>query len=141
MEFFDEKVNKEWVAYPISLSLEGWRKYVYACKAPLMTTSLCQGGSWEPLEGGGGSGNGAAVTEPMVKSQFFAIFAIYSLNSGTNSRRSLRSIKGARAGPRGNVSVPGIFCDPCPAGGLLLLICWATLYGFAPWPPGHQQMF
>ena len=26
----------------------------------------------------------------------------------------------------------GIFCDPCPTGGLLLLICWATLYGFAP---------
>ena len=24
---------------------------------------------------------------------------------------------------------------------LLPLICWATLYGFAPWPPGHQQMF
>ena len=35
----------------------------------------------------------------------------------------------------------GIFCDPCPTGGLLPLICWATLYGFAPWPPGHQQMF
>ena len=32
----------------------------------------------------------------------------------------------------GNVSAPGIFCDPCPTGGLLLLICWATLYGFAP---------
>ena len=48
---------------------------------------------------------------------------------GTLARR-------ARAG-----RVPGIFCDPCPAGGLLLLICWATLYGFAPWPPGHQQMF
>ena len=43
--------------------------------------------------------------------------------------------------PRGNVSAPGIFCDPCPTGGLLPLICWATLYGFAPWPPGHQQMF
>ena len=42
---------------------------------------------------------------------------------------------------RGNVSAPGIFCDPCPAGGLLPLICWAILYGFAPWPPGHQQMF
>ena len=42
---------------------------------------------------------------------------------------------------RGNVSAPGIFCDPCPTGGLLPLICWATLYGFAPWPPGHQQMF
>ena len=41
----------------------------------------------------------------------------------------------------GNVSAPGIFCDPCPTGGLLPLICWATLYGFAPWPPGHQQMF
>ena len=36
---------------------------------------------------------------------------------------------------------PGIFCDLCPTGGLLRLICWATLYGFAPWPPGHQQMF
>ena len=36
---------------------------------------------------------------------------------------------------------PGIFCDPCPTGGLLPLICWATLYGFAPGPPGHQQMF
>ena len=38
------------------------------------------GGSWEPPEGegGGGSGNGAPVTEPMVKTQFFAIFAIYS---------------------------------------------------------------
>ena len=46
------------------------------------------------------------------------------------------------AQPRGNVSVPGthrtraghapgIFCDPCPTGGLLLLICWAILYGFA----------
>ena len=33
---------------------------------------------------------------------------------------------------RGNISAPGIFCDPCPTGGLLLLICWATLYGFAP---------
>ena len=43
--------------------------------------------------------------------------------------------------PWGNVSAPGIFCDPCPTGGLLPLICWATLYGFAPWPPGHQQMF
>ena len=49
---------------------------------------------------------------------------------------------------RGNVSAPGargrapsIFCDPCPTGGLLPLICLATLYGFAPWPPGHQQMF
>ena len=41
----------------------------------------------------------------------------------------------------GNVSAPGIFCDPCPTGGLLPLICWATLYGFAPSPPGHQQMF
>ena len=27
----------------------------------------------------------------------------------------------------GNVSAPGIFCDPCPTGGLLPLICWATL--------------
>ena len=35
----------------------------------------------------------------------------------------------------GNVSAPGIFCDPCPTGALLPLICWATLYGFAPWPP------
>ena len=35
---------------------------------------------------------------------------------------------------RGNVSAPGIFCDPCPTGGLLPLICWATSYGFAPWP-------
>ena len=34
-----------------------------------------------------------------------------------------------------------LFCDPCPTGGLLPLICWATLYGFAPWPPEHQQMF
>ena len=33
---------------------------------------------------------------------------------------------------RGNVSAPGIFCDPCPTGGLLLLICWATSYGNAP---------
>ena len=33
----------------------------------------------------------------------------------------------ARAG-----RAPGIFCDPCPTGGLLPLICWATLYGFAP---------
>ena len=45
----------------------------------------------------------------------------------------------------GNVSAPGArrasFCDPCPTGGPLPLICWATLYGFAPWPPGHQQMF
>ena len=41
----------------------------------------------------------------------------------------------------GNVSAPGIFCDPCPTGGLLLLICWAILYGFAPWPPRHQLMF
>ena len=41
----------------------------------------------------------------------------------------------------GNVSAPGIFCDPRPTGGPLPLICWATLYGFAPWPPGHQQMF
>ena len=41
----------------------------------------------------------------------------------------------------GNVSAPGIFCDLCPTGGLLRLICWAALYGFAPWPPGHQQMF
>ena len=48
---------------------------------------------------------------------------------GTLARR-------ARAG-----RAPGIFCDPCPTGGLLPLICWATLYGFAPWPPGHQQMF
>ena len=48
---------------------------------------------------------------------------------GTLARR-------ARAG-----HAPGIFCDPCPTGGLLPLICWATLYGFAPWPPGHQQMF
>ena len=50
-----------------------------------------------------------------------------------------------QSGPKliqwGNVSAPGIFCDPCPTGGLLPLICWATLYGFAPWPPGHQQMF
>ena len=36
---------------------------------------------------------------------------------------------------------PGIFFDPCPTGGLLPLICWATLYGFAPWPPGHQQIW
>ena len=41
----------------------------------------------------------------------------------------------------GNVSAPGarrasfVTCAP------LLLICWATLYGFAPEPPGHQQMF
>ena len=41
----------------------------------------------------------------------------------------------------GNVSAPGIFFDPCPTGGLLPLICWATLYGFAPWPPGHQQIW
>ena len=45
-------------------------------------------------------------------------------------------VRRARAG-----RVPGIFCDPCPTGGLLPLICWATLYGFAPWPPGHRQMF
>ena len=45
-------------------------------------------------------------------------------------------VRRARAG-----HAPGIFCDLCPTGGLLLLICWATLYGFAPWPPGHQQMF
>ena len=32
--FFDEKVNKEWVAYPLSPFLEGRRKYVYACKHP-----------------------------------------------------------------------------------------------------------
>ena len=48
---------------------------------------------------------------------------------GTLARR-------ARAG-----RAPSIFCDPCPTGGLLPLICWTTLYGFAPWPPGHQQMF
>ena len=54
----------------------------------------------------------------------------------------VRNQKGRGLG--GNVSAgraPGIFCDPCPTGGLLPLICWATLYGFAPWPPGHQQMF
>ena len=39
----------------------------------------------------------------------------------------------------GNVSAPDIFCDPCPTGELLPLICWATLHGFAPWPPGHQM--
>ena len=61
------------------------------------------GGSLEPPEGGagGGSGNGAPVTKPLVKYQFFAILAIFSLNSGTNSRRSLRGIQGARAGPKG----------------------------------------
>ena len=41
---------------------------------------------------------------------------------------------------RGNVSTPGIFCDLCPTGGLLPLICWATLYGFAPWPPGRVYL-
>ena len=40
------------------------------------------------------------------------------------------------AAPWGNVSAPGIFCDPCPTGGLLPLICWATLYGFCPLAPG-----
>ena len=59
------------------------------------------GGSWEPREGGGGSGNGALVTEPMVKSQFFDILAISSLKSGTNSCQSLRGKRGAQAGPRG----------------------------------------
>ena len=39
---------------------------------------------------------------------------------GTLARR-------ARAG-----RAPGIFCDPCPTGGLLLVICRATLYGFVP---------
>ena len=33
------------------------------------------------------------------------------------------------------------YCTECIDTGLLLLICWATLYGFAPWPPEHQQMF
>ena len=50
-------------------------------------------------------------------------------NGGTLARR-------ARAG-----RALGIFFDPCPTGGLLPLICWATLYGFAPWPPGHQQIW
>ena len=50
-------------------------------------------------------------------------------------------IGGTLARPARARRVPGIFCDPCPTGGLLLLICWATLYGFAPEPPGHQQMF
>ena len=49
------------------------------------------------------------------------------------------SAPGARRARAGRA--PGIFCDRCPTGGLLPLICWATLYGFAPWPPGHQQMF
>ena len=55
--------------------------------------------------------------------------SLVKLSGGTLARR-------ARAG-----RAPGIFCDLCPTGGLLRLICWATLYGFAPWPPGHQQMF
>ena len=49
------------------------------------------------------------------------------------------SAPGARTARAGRA--PGIFFDPCPTGGLLPLICWATLYGFAPWPPGHQQIW
>ena len=61
--------------------------------------------------------------------------------NSSDPRKPLRFRLPAVEGIRGNVSAPGIFCDPCPTGGLLPLICWATLYGFAPWPPGHQQMF
>ena len=34
LEFFDEQINKEWVAYPLSPFLKAWRKYVYASRHP-----------------------------------------------------------------------------------------------------------
>ena len=48
--------------------------------------------------------------------------------AGTPKRKNDECLPFARyldhlQGPGGNVSAPGIFCDPCPTGGLLLLIC------------------
>ena len=70
------------------------------------------------------------------------LWALAGEDLGLTSSETPLSASGMGLGDHwGNTSAPGIFCDLCPTGGLLLLICWATLYGFAPWPPGHQQMF
>ena len=44
IQFFDEKRGKEWVQYPLSAYLEGWRKYVDCnTRTPPWATPLCQG--------------------------------------------------------------------------------------------------
>ena len=86
---------------------------------------------WSLLVPSGSGRNGGIVLSVVVP---ISTYLNWYINFDTNRNCSWTHL-------RGNVSAPGIFCDPCPTGGLLPLICWATLYGFAPWPPGHQQMF
>ena len=91
---------------------------------------------------GGTRGDGGSRNDIWFHTQCFVSHcALYMCQRMSDRAGFFRRWTPLTYGEGGNVSAPGIFCDPCPAGGLLLLICCATLYGFAPWPPGHQQMF
>ena len=113
---------------------------------PSVTRSLCRNPSGRPLARtvfpGGWGGGAFAPSRPKTPGKrppapptiAFAGHILWDPKGprkplGSVGRSSVRGVllnNSASPGGgdlRGNVSAPGIFCDPCPTGGLLPLIC------------------